>query len=86
MAKITTKARKALPKSKFALPAERKYPIDTKARAQNAKARAAQQHAKGNLSTAKLNQVNRAADRVLKAKGAKTITGAGGKTIRLRSK
>jgi len=42
MAKLTTKARKALPKSEFALPSERKYPVDTKARAANAKARAQQ--------------------------------------------
>jgi hypothetical protein len=86
MAKITTARRKRLPASKFGLPEERKYPIDTKARAQNAKARAAQQHAKGNLSTAKLNKVNRRANAVLKAKRAKTITSPTGKTIKVRKR
>lgn len=42
MATLSTKRRNALPKSKFALPAERKYPIDTEARARNALARVAQ--------------------------------------------
>lgn len=41
MAKLTTKARKAIPTSKFAGP-NRSYPIQDKAHAANAKARAAQ--------------------------------------------
>jgi hypothetical protein len=41
MAKLTTKARKAIPASKFAGP-NRSYPIEDKAHARNAKARAAQ--------------------------------------------
>jgi hypothetical protein len=39
--------RKALPRSAFAYPKLRKYPIDTKARARNALARAAQSHTSG---------------------------------------
>ena len=39
MAKITSKARKALPDSAFALPGKRKYPLDTENRARNALAR-----------------------------------------------
>jgi hypothetical protein len=41
MAKLTTKARKAIPTSKFAGP-NRSYPIPDKAHAANAKARASQ--------------------------------------------
>ncbi len=41
MAKLTTKARKALPNSAFAGPG-RSYPVEDKAHARNAKARAAQ--------------------------------------------
>lgn len=42
MAKLTGKQRRKLPKSKFALRGRRAYPIDTKARARNALARASQ--------------------------------------------
>jgi hypothetical protein len=39
MAKLTAAARKQIPTSEFALPAERAYPIDTKARARSALSR-----------------------------------------------
>jgi hypothetical protein len=65
MAELTTKRRKALPKSEFALPSERKYPVDTKARAANAKARATQEVAKGKLSASAKAQIDRKADKVL---------------------
>lgn len=42
MAKMTAKKRKRLPKTSFALPGKRKYPVDTKARARNALARVTQ--------------------------------------------
>jgi len=42
MAKLSTKRRKLLPKSKFAIPAKRAYPIDTRSRASNALARVSQ--------------------------------------------
>lgn len=42
MAKMTARKRKRLPKSSFAVPGKRKYPVDTKARARNALARVAQ--------------------------------------------
>lgn len=71
MTKLTTKRRKALPTTKFALPRERKYPVDTKNRAENAKARAQQQYEKGNLSRAQLLQIERAANRVIRARGGK---------------
>ncbi len=41
MAKLTAKARKAIPTSKFAGP-DRSYPVQDKAHARNAKARASQ--------------------------------------------
>lgn len=70
MAKLTTKARKKLPKSDFALPKSRKYPIQDKSHAANAKARAQQQYDKGKLSKDKLEKIDRAANKVLKKEGA----------------
>jgi hypothetical protein len=51
MAKLTAKQRRKLPKSKFALPGARRYPIDTKARARNALARASQNESKSTQKT-----------------------------------
>lgn len=51
MAKLTGRQRKKLPKSKFALPGARRYPIDTKARAKNALARASQNESKATQKT-----------------------------------
>lgn len=51
MAKLTSKQRRKLPKSAFALPGSRRYPIDTKARARNALARAAQNESKSTQKT-----------------------------------
>jgi hypothetical protein len=42
--------RRSLPRSAFAYPRTRSYPIDTKARARNALARAAQSHTKGSYA------------------------------------
>lgn len=50
MTKLTTRARKKLKDSEFAIPSERKYPIENKAHAKNAIARAVQQVNAGNLS------------------------------------
>lgn len=41
MAKLTTKKRNSLPKSDFALPGKRKYPVNNKSHAENALARSA---------------------------------------------
>jgi hypothetical protein len=65
MAKLTSKARNKLPKSDFALPESRKYPVDTKARAANAKARAQQQYDKGNISKSTLSKIDAKANKVL---------------------
>lgn len=51
MARLKAKQRKKLPKSKFALPGKRRYPIDTKARARNALARASQFESKSTQKT-----------------------------------
>ena len=42
MAKLTSAERKALPKSAFAIPGGRKYPVEDKAHARNALTRVAQ--------------------------------------------
>ncbi|CAM5491233.1 MULTISPECIES: hypothetical protein [Streptomyces] len=42
MARLTSKRRNKLPKSSFAIKSQRKYPLDTKARARNALARVSQ--------------------------------------------
>lgn len=68
MTKLTTKKRNALPKSKFAEPSDRKYPVDTRARAANAKARASEMEHKGKLSPAEKRKIDTKADKVLKDK------------------
>jgi len=42
MARLTSRRRKRLPKSSFALKGQRKYPIDTRARGANALSRVSQ--------------------------------------------
>jgi hypothetical protein len=66
MASITTPRRNALPAHKFGLPATRQYPVDTCARAANAKARATQQYNAGNLSAGQRAQINAKANAKLK--------------------
>jgi hypothetical protein len=48
--KMTAKRRRSLPRTAFAYPATRSYPIDTIGRARNALARAAQSGTKGTYS------------------------------------
>ena len=70
MAKLTTKARKKIPTSKFAGP-DRSYPIPDKAHAANAKARAAQF-----ASPALKAKIDAKANKVLNAKkGASMVPG-----------
>ena len=68
MSKLNTEEREDLSKSKFAFPEERKYPVEDKPHARNAKARAAQQEKAGNLSAADRKKVDAKADKVLGAK------------------
>lgn len=70
MAKLTAGKRNGLPKSSFGLPGSRKYPMPDKAHAANAKARASQQAAKGNLSSSAKAKIDAKANRVMgKARG-----------------
>ena len=62
--KLTSKARNKLPSSVFALPG-RKYPVEDRAHAINAKARATQMANRGILSPAQKQTVFRKANRKL---------------------
>jgi hypothetical protein len=61
---LTAKQRKAIPAEKFAGP-DRSYPVDTRARAANAKGRATQQVKAGNLTPAQNAKIQAAANKVL---------------------
>ena len=65
MAKLTTKARKAIPKKEFGLPKERKFPVNDRSHAANAKARATQMVKAGKLSAASKKKIDAKANRVL---------------------
>ena len=66
MTKLSTASRKKLPKKDFALPAERKYPVEDKAHAKNAKARASEMEHKGKLSEGAKSKIDAKANKVLK--------------------
>lgn len=68
MTRLTNRTRKALPPKDFALPG-RKYPIEDKAHAANAKARATQEFRAGNLSEGDRAIIDAKADEVLGRKG-----------------
>ena len=79
MARLTTKARKALPKSEFAGPG-RSYPVPDKSHAANAKARASQAVKAGRMSKAQEASIDAKANRVLgkgKSKGKSSTTRKG---------
>lgn len=63
--KLTTKARKKIPKSEFGMPGEKKYPMPNKSHAANAKARASQMVKKGKLSEASKEKIDAKANRIL---------------------
>ena len=65
MAKLKASTRNALPKSEFGLPGSRKYPMPDRSHAADAKARATQQVAKGNLSASAAAKIRAKADRML---------------------
>jgi hypothetical protein len=66
MAELRANTRNKLPKSRFAEPAERKYPIEDKAHARNAKARASQAVNAGRMSKAEEAKIDKKADKVIK--------------------
>lgn len=67
MAKLTTKARKSLPKKEFA-GADRSYPIPDRAHAANAKARASQAVNAGRMSKSTEAKIDAKANKKLKGK------------------
>lgn len=68
MTKLTAAKRKKIPKSKFGMPAEKKYPMPDKSHAANAKARATQMVKKGKLSAASKKKIDSKANKILKNK------------------
>lgn len=70
MAKLTTKARKALPKKDFGLPGREAYPMPDRSHAANAKARASQMEKAGKLSPSSKAKIDAKANKILgKGKG-----------------
>jgi len=68
MAELKAKARNKLPAKDFAEPAKRAYPIEDKAHAANAKARASQAVKAGRMSKAEESKIDKKATAVLKKK------------------
>jgi hypothetical protein len=66
MTKLNTRSREKLPDKDFAEPEKRAYPIEDKAHARNAKARAAQAAKAGRMSKAEAAKIDAKADAVLK--------------------
>ena len=65
MAELDAADRKKLPKSKFAEPEKKAYPIEDKAHARTAKARASQAQNAGRMSKAEEERIDKKADAVL---------------------
>jgi hypothetical protein len=65
VSKLSTKARKALPKSSFGLPGKRAYPMPDKSHASNAKARASQAVKSGRMSKATAAKIDAKANKML---------------------
>jgi hypothetical protein len=65
MAQLKAKTRNKLPAKAFAEPDKRAYPIEDKAHARNAKARASQAVKAGRMSKAEESRIDRKADAVL---------------------
>lgn len=68
MSKLTTAARKALPKSEFGMPGKRAYPMPDKSHAANAKARATQAVKAGRMSESTKAKIDAKANKVLAKK------------------
>jgi hypothetical protein len=66
MARLDAEDRKRLPSKKFAEPKKRAYPIEDKAHARNAKARASQAVKAGRMSGPEEAKIDKKADVVLK--------------------
>ena len=70
LSKLSTTARKKLPSSDFALPG-RRFPVEDKAHARDAKARASQALNAGRLSAADKTKVDQKADAVLQSRSSR---------------
>lgn len=79
MSKLTSKQRKGLSASTFGLPGKRAYPMPDKSHAANAKARASQQYAAGNLSAGQKAQIDAKANRKLHVTEKRARNRRGGK-------
>ena len=67
MAKLKASTRNALPSSAFGLPGSRKYPMENRSHATNAKARASQMLKAGKLSSSSKAQIDAKANRILRS-------------------
>jgi hypothetical protein len=65
MTELSADERNALPDEIFGLPQKRAYPMPDASHARNAKARAAEEFNKGNLTSAEKAQIDRKADKIL---------------------
>ena len=66
MAKLSAARRKSLPKSDFALPGKKAYPVNDRAHAANAKARASQAVNAGRMSAGTEAKIDAKANKRLK--------------------
>ena len=66
MAELSAKSRNKLPKSDFAEPDKRAYPVEDKPHARNAKARASQAVKAGRMSKTEAAKIDKKADAVIK--------------------
>ena len=65
MTKLTAAKRKKIPKQEFGLPGSKKYPMEDRAHAANAKVRATQMEKKGKLSKSDKEKIVGKANKVL---------------------
>lgn len=65
MAKLSSAARKQMPKSEFGLPGKKAYPMPDASHAANAKARASQQVNAGRMSTSTEAKIDAKANKVM---------------------
>ncbi len=65
MAKLNAAARKRIPSSEFGMPGSRRFPVEDKSHAANAKARATQMVKRGKLSASSAAKIRAKANRVL---------------------
>lgn len=65
MAKLKATKRNKLKSSEFGLPGSRKYPVNDKSHARNAKARASEMYNKGKISSSTKAKIDAKADRKL---------------------